>query len=109
MSGASGGRRRRQYQSPVRDEGARQTRQAILAAARELFVAQGYAATSLAEIAGAADVARPTVFAAFGSKPAILRQLLDRTYDALVLQRDWPERAFGRWLADTMRNALLPT
>ncbi len=39
--------------------------------------ARGYAATSLADVAAAAGVARPTVFAAFGSKPGLLHQVLD--------------------------------
>jgi AcrR family transcriptional regulator len=62
----------------VREESARRTRAAIVAAASDLFTARGYAATSLADVAAAAGVARPTVFAAFGSKPALLRQVLDQ-------------------------------
>lgn len=67
----------RRYRSPLRDEGARRTRQSITAAASELFSADGYSATSLADIAALAGVARPTVFAAFGSKAALLRQVVD--------------------------------
>jgi AcrR family transcriptional regulator len=48
-----------------------------VAAASELFTSRGYGATSLADVASAAGVARPTVFAAFGSKAALLRQVLD--------------------------------
>ena len=78
MSDVKGKKSRRQYRSPVREDAARRTRQAIVAAATDLFVARGYAATSLADIAAAAGVARPTVFAAFGSKPALLKQVLDQ-------------------------------
>jgi len=49
----------------------------VVAAARKLFAEQGYVATSLAEVAAEAGVARPTVFAAFGSKGALLSQVLD--------------------------------
>jgi AcrR family transcriptional regulator len=87
------GKPRRRYQSSVREEGARRTRQAIVGAASELFVERGYVATSLAEIAVAASVARPTVFAAFGSKPALLRQVLDQALagdDAPVAVADRP-------------------
>lgn len=70
---------RRPYRSVVREDGARRTRQAVLAAASALFIAQGYAATSLADVARQAGVARPTVFAAFGSKAALLRAVLDRS------------------------------
>ncbi|MFI7488405.1 TetR/AcrR family transcriptional regulator [Micromonospora echinaurantiaca] len=84
----------RPYRSRVREEGARRTRQAVIAAATELFVARGYAATSLADVAAAAGVARPTVFAAFGSKPALLSQVLDQALagddePVPVAQRPW--------------------
>lgn len=72
------GRKARRYRSPAREEGARRTRRAITAAAGRLFVERGYVGTSLADIAVAAGVARPTVFAAFGSKPALLREVLDQ-------------------------------
>lgn len=49
----------------------------MVAAASTLFAERGYITTSLAEVAAAAGVARPTVFAAFGSKGALLRQVLD--------------------------------
>ncbi|MFF5264697.1 TetR/AcrR family transcriptional regulator [Actinomadura viridis] len=68
---------KRPYRSRVREEAARRTRRAIVDAAGELFVRNGYATTSLADVAVAAGVARPTVFAAFGSKPALLKQVLD--------------------------------
>jgi AcrR family transcriptional regulator len=78
MSGVKGQSPRRRYVSAVRQESARQTRHAVVNSASELFAARGYAATSLADIAAAAGVARPTVFAAFGSKSALLRQALDQ-------------------------------
>lgn len=68
---------RRPYRSAVREEGARRTRRAIMAAASELFVERGYGGASLADVAAAAGVARPTVTAAFGSKPALLGEVLD--------------------------------
>jgi AcrR family transcriptional regulator len=68
---------RRPYRSAVRADSARRTRQAVLTAAAELFTKRGYAATSLADVAARAGVARPTVFAAFGSKAALLRAVLD--------------------------------
>lgn len=77
MTGVKAARTTRPYRSAVRQESARRTRQAVVRAATELFVAHGYAATSLADVAAAAGVARPTVCAAFGSKAALLRQVLD--------------------------------
>ncbi|MDY7088532.1 MAG: TetR/AcrR family transcriptional regulator [Actinomycetota bacterium] len=67
----------RPYRSAVRQEGARRTRQAVVRAATDLFVSSGYGTTSLAQVATAAGVARPTVSATFGSKAALLRQVLD--------------------------------
>lgn len=79
-----------------------------MTAANELFVARGYAATSLADVATAAGVARPTVFAAFGSKPALLRQVLDQALagdDApvAVAERPWFKPV---WEATTPGTAL---
>ncbi len=67
----------RRYRSAVRDEQARRTRSAVLAAARRLFSEQGYAATTMGAIAEAAGVAVDTVYAAVGSKPVLFRLLLE--------------------------------
>jgi len=68
----------RVYHSERRDTQAQETRKRILAAARELFVRRGYVPTSIAAIARKAKVATPTVYAAFGSKRAILTEIADR-------------------------------
>jgi AcrR family transcriptional regulator len=68
---------RRSYRSPVREESARRTRRAVVTAAAALFAERGYTAASLREVADVAGVARPTVAAVFGSKPALLRQVVD--------------------------------
>ncbi len=65
----------RTYRSPLREEAARQTRRAILKAAHELFVANGYGATSLDAIAARAGVSKPTVFAAVGNKATVLKEV----------------------------------
>ncbi len=74
MSGEVKGRG---YRSPLRVEQAARTRREILDAARELFGAQGYAATTVAQIAAAAGVAVDTVYAAVGTKPVLFRLLLE--------------------------------
>ena len=43
------------YNSPLREEQARRTRERILDPARETFRAKGYGATTLADIANALD------------------------------------------------------
>jgi AcrR family transcriptional regulator len=67
----------RRYASEVRDEQARRTRRAIVTAAHELFLAQGYAATTIDGIAEAAHVSRRTVFNSAGGKAALLKLALD--------------------------------
>ena len=61
----------------VREEGARRTRRAMVLAAGELFAERGYGGVSLGDVAAAAGVARPTVTAVFGSKPGLLREILN--------------------------------
>jgi len=67
----------KRYVSEVRDEQARRTRRAIVTAARDLFLAQGYAATTIDAIAEAAHVSRRTVFNSVGGKVALLKLTLD--------------------------------
>ncbi|HKA49043.1 MAG TPA: helix-turn-helix domain-containing protein [Candidatus Dormibacteraeota bacterium] len=68
---------KRRYQSPLRQGQARNTRTAIIEAAWRLFAEQGYVATSIDEIAGAAGVSRATVFTAVGGKPVLLKAAFD--------------------------------
>jgi AcrR family transcriptional regulator len=69
----------RPYRSTLRDEQARLTGQRIVAAAVELFVAHGYAATTIDAIAERAGVSRKTVFSSVGGKAALLKQAFDTT------------------------------
>ena len=70
--------RKRAYSSIVRQEQAAHTRARILEAAGTLFLANGYARTSVREIAEAAEVAPDTVYAVFGAKARVLTALIDR-------------------------------
>jgi TetR/AcrR family transcriptional regulator, regulator of autoinduction and epiphytic fitness len=63
----------RRYTSEIRDEQARRTRRAIVTAAHDLFLAQGYAATTIDAIAQAAHVSRRTVFSSVGGKATLLK------------------------------------
>lgn len=67
---------RRSYHSPRRAEQAQETRSAILASARRLFSAHGYAQVTIHTIAEASGVSPQTVYFAFGSKAAILSALM---------------------------------
>jgi AcrR family transcriptional regulator len=70
---------KRTYSSARREAQARETRRSILDAAYELFVATGYAAATIQSIAERGGVAVQTVYAVFGSKRELLRQLIERT------------------------------
>jgi AcrR family transcriptional regulator len=64
------------YNSPLRKEQARRTRERILDAARQTFRDKGYGATTLADIAKVAGVAEPTVRATFKTKANLVEHLL---------------------------------
>ncbi len=61
----------------LRAERAAVTRRRIAEAARTMFARDGYGATTLQAIADEAGVAVQTVYAVFGSKPGILRELIE--------------------------------
>ncbi len=69
---------RRPYRSDVRVEQAERTRERVLEAAAELFQERGYEGTSVAAIARAARVSDETVYAGFGTKRALLGELVQR-------------------------------
>jgi AcrR family transcriptional regulator len=53
---------------------AQATREAVAVAARRLFAEQGYVATTIEAISEAAEIPVPTIYSAFGNKPAILEE-----------------------------------
>ena len=69
---------RRSYRSTLRGERAADTRDRIVAAARELFASQGFAGTTVALIAERAKVASPTVYATFSNKTAIVVEMVNQ-------------------------------
>ena len=67
---------------PVKPAGLRAARvleneEPILRSARELFVRDGYQATTLTAVADAAGVAHRTVYVRFGTKAALLKRVID--------------------------------
>jgi AcrR family transcriptional regulator len=68
---------RRPYNSALRTQQAAHTRQLIVEAAAELFVASGYARTTIKDIAARAEVAPDTIYATFGTKVRVLTAVLD--------------------------------
>jgi AcrR family transcriptional regulator len=79
---------KRTYSSAKREQQAQSTRAAIVGAARQLFTTKGYVATTIQAVADEAGVAVQTIYATFGNKRELLRQVLE---SAVVGDRD-PER-----------------
>jgi len=78
--------RKKRSNAPGRPAGrdATDVRGAILDVAEARFARQGYAATSVREIAEAVEVTPAMVHYYFGSKLALLRQVLERTLEPLA-------------------------
>jgi AcrR family transcriptional regulator len=70
--------KRRPYDGTRRRAHSADTRRRILVAARDLFLAGGYRGTSVTAIAQRAKVNPDTVYTLVGSKPALLRELIEQ-------------------------------
>ena len=91
---------KRPYRSTRRREQAEQTRQRVLDAAAGVFRERGYDRATIASIAAAADVAEETVYAHFGTKRALLGELVQRAVRGSD-PRPPPEQDAPRRLAAT--------
>ncbi|MET8042692.1 helix-turn-helix domain-containing protein [Micromonospora sp. NPDC005215] len=77
-----------------RAERSRRTREKVVEAARDLFVAQGYGATSLQEVADRAGVAVQTVYFVFRNKRTLFKDVVDTsiagdTEPVATMDREW--------------------
>ncbi|MFP5245339.1 MAG: TetR/AcrR family transcriptional regulator [Thermoanaerobaculia bacterium] len=79
----------------TQEERSEKSRQQILDAALKLFSHRGYGATSVRDIAEAAELSKGNVYHHFPDKEAIFRALIDRYFEAMS-QPDFP---FNRVLA----------
>jgi AcrR family transcriptional regulator len=89
----------------LRERNRRQTLQRIAEVGVELFLAQGYEATTLDEIAAAAGISRRTFFYYFKSKDDILLAHIDAYADAL--KASVLEHSSGEAPLEVVREALL--
>jgi AcrR family transcriptional regulator len=80
----------RDYDSSRRRDQAELTRADIAAAARRLFADQGWSATTVRDIARAANVSEPTVYKAYGGKAGLAVALVD------ALEREADGRGAGQ-------------
>jgi AcrR family transcriptional regulator len=100
---------RRRYDSSRRRKQALRTRETILEAAKRLFLGGGYAGTTIAVIADAADVSVETIYKGFGGKPGLVRAIAEkglegagpipaeqRSDEMRTLEQD-PYRVMERW------------
>ena len=86
---------KRRYDNSRRLAQVRATRLKVIETATGLFIDQGYPATTLEAVAGAADVALPTLYRLFGSKRALLKAVLDISFggdDEPIAFADRPEQ-----------------
>ena len=87
---------RRPYNSERRREAALQTRKRILDAAAARFVEHGFAGTTIAAVAADAATAAETVYATFGTKVALLEEVLRAAArgeeETEILEQEGPAR-----------------
>jgi AcrR family transcriptional regulator len=102
--------KRRTYNSSRRQSQAQETRAAVVRAARDLFLAQGYGRTTIAEIARAADVSVETVYGGFGNKATLLHHAWDITVggdDEDIVFHERPEVMAVRREPDLAKRLML--
>jgi len=89
---------------------AEETRSAIVRAARDLFIEQGYGRTTMADIAAAAGVSVETIYAAFSNKATLLHKAWDITVggdDQDIVFHERPEVLAIRNEADLAKRLIL--
>ena len=69
----------------------------ILAAAQELFLANGYKRTSMEAIRAAADVSKPTLYTHYADKEALFADVVQATFNQL---------GFGRFVGENQATTL---
>jgi AcrR family transcriptional regulator len=67
----------RRYDSSRRQARARESRAAVLRAALDRFLDQGYSSTTIAQVAADADLSVETVYKTFGNKAGLLKAVFD--------------------------------
>jgi AcrR family transcriptional regulator len=72
--------KKRTYSCDSRNAKARQTKNRILVAAKNLFESEGFESVTIEKIAQTAAVSAPTIYSLFQSKRGVLRALMDEVF-----------------------------
>jgi AcrR family transcriptional regulator len=72
---------KRSYDASRRQERARRNHARIIETAERRFLRDGYASTTVADIAAAAGVSVDTIYKSFGGKPGLIRAIRDRALE----------------------------
>jgi AcrR family transcriptional regulator len=102
--------KRRTYDSSRRRAQADETRRAVVRAARDLFLEQGYGRTTVADIARRAGVSVETIYASVGTKAELLHKAWDITVggdDEEIVFHERPEVLAIRAERDLARRFVL--
>ena len=107
----------RRYASSVRAAAARENRDRLVGAAHGLFIGQGWTMTTMAQVAAAAGLARPTVYLHFATKLDLLTACIDSSLSDIPV-RDRPDyqamgagalphrvATAGRWLREAHQRS----
>jgi AcrR family transcriptional regulator len=79
--GALNGDAPRRGRGRLRFQDARDLEAQLIAVARDVFMAQGYGATSMAALARSARISKTTLYAKFPTKAALFRAIIDQQLD----------------------------
>lgn len=93
-------------EAPRRRKGAR-TAERILDAAEQLFAAQGYAGTSLRDVAGAVGLRTPSLYNHFESKEALYEAVLERGISPVLRALVEAVESSGAHAADRLVKTLM--
>jgi len=100
---------RRSYDSRLRQAQAQGTRRRVAETARTLFLARGYNAVTMADIAKEAGVAYQTVYAVFGSKLRLTQEIIWTTFDVAGIEDVLGEARASPDSSDWLRSAARAT
>lgn len=90
----------RTYRSPLRTSRAAETRAAIVTAARHLLITEGLANTTVRKIADRAGVNIDTVYRSVGTKPAVIRAVIESALSGLPGEVPADQRDYVRRIGD---------